>query len=83
MALNSSCWSSHAPLRSEPRPRSRTSPAVPPAAPAQVVDNSSAFRMTEGVPLIIPEVNPQDMAEYKVGNGVAAHLHTCLACAAC
>jgi hypothetical protein len=24
-----------------------------------VVDNSSAFRMTEGVPLVIPEVNPQ------------------------
>ncbi len=25
----------------------------------QVVDNSSAFRMTEGVPLVIPEVNPE------------------------
>jgi aspartate-semialdehyde dehydrogenase len=24
-----------------------------------VVDNSSAFRMTEGVPLVIPEVNPE------------------------
>ncbi len=27
----------------------------------QVVDNSSAFRMTEGVPLIIPEVNADAM----------------------
>jgi aspartate-semialdehyde dehydrogenase len=26
---------------------------------SQVVDNSSAFRMTEGVPLVIPEVNPE------------------------
>ena len=24
-----------------------------------VVDNSSAFRMSEGVPLVIPEVNPE------------------------
>jgi aspartate-semialdehyde dehydrogenase len=27
------------------------------------VDNSSAFRMTEGVPLTIPEVNPQSLGE--------------------
>ena len=32
-----------------------------------VVDNSSAFRMTDGVPLVIPEVNPEAMAEYKIG----------------
>jgi aspartate-semialdehyde dehydrogenase len=32
-----------------------------------VVDNSSAFRMTEGVPLVIPEVNPEAMAGYKLG----------------
>ncbi|EEH59801.1 uncharacterized protein MICPUCDRAFT_31546 [Micromonas pusilla CCMP1545] len=32
-----------------------------------VVDNSSAFRLTEGVPLIIPEVNALSMAEYKLG----------------
>eukprot|EP00210_Caulerpa_lentillifera_P007068 g6761.t1 len=32
-----------------------------------VVDNSSAFRMTDGVPLIIPEVNKEDMASYKIG----------------
>ena len=29
--------------------------------PLQVVDNSSAFRMTEGVPLVIPEVNAHAM----------------------
>lgn len=29
------------------------------AAGCIVVDNSSAFRMTDGVPLVIPEVNPQ------------------------
>eukprot|EP00983_Pelagomonas_calceolata_P089218 1157292-Pelagomonas_calceolata.AAC.4 len=33
----------------------------------QVIDNSSAFRMTEGVPLIIPEVNPHHMAHCKIG----------------
>lgn len=36
---------------------------------SQVVDNSSAFRMTEGVPLVIPEVNPEDMQHIKVGKG--------------
>jgi len=30
------------------------------AAGAVMVDNSSAFRMEEGVPLVVPEVNPQD-----------------------
>ena len=34
-----------------------------------VVDNSSAFRMTEGVPLVIPEVNPEAMAGMKIGSG--------------
>jgi aspartate-semialdehyde dehydrogenase len=28
-------------------------------AGAVVIDNSSAFRMTEGVPLVVPEVNPE------------------------
>lgn len=37
-----------------------------------VVDNSSAFRMTEGVPLVIPEVNPEAMAHIKVGKGKGA-----------
>ena len=29
-----------------------------------VVDNSSAFRMTEGVPLVVPEINPEAVAEH-------------------
>jgi aspartate-semialdehyde dehydrogenase len=32
------------------------------AAGAVVVDNTSAFRMDEKVPLVIPEVNPQDIS---------------------
>jgi len=32
-----------------------------------VVDNSSAFRMTEGVPLVIPEVNPEALDGWKLG----------------
>ena len=38
----------------------------------QVVDNSSAFRMTEGVPLVIPEVNPQAMSHIKLKSGKGA-----------
>jgi aspartate-semialdehyde dehydrogenase len=34
-----------------------------------VVDNSSAFRQTQGVPLVIPEVNPQAMKDVKIGKG--------------
>ncbi len=30
-----------------------------------VIDNSSAFRMTSGVPLVVPEVNPQDIKTHK------------------
>jgi len=33
-------------------------------AGAVVVDNSSAFRMEEGIPLVVPEVNPQDIGLY-------------------
>ncbi|WLR46905.1 aspartate-semialdehyde dehydrogenase [Halobacillus litoralis] len=32
---------------------------------AVVIDNTSAFRMTEGVPLVVPEVNEADMKEHK------------------
>jgi len=32
---------------------------------AVVVDNSSAFRMTPGVPLVVPEVNPEDIRWHK------------------
>jgi len=34
-------------------------------AGAMVVDNSSAFRMDEDVPLVVPEVNPQDAFDHK------------------
>ncbi|MBI2068320.1 MAG: aspartate-semialdehyde dehydrogenase [Deltaproteobacteria bacterium] len=34
-------------------------------AGAVVIDNSSAFRMAEDIPLIVPEVNPQDVGQYK------------------
>ncbi|KAG6757614.1 hypothetical protein POTOM_037934 [Populus tomentosa] len=37
-----------------------------------VVDNSSAFRMEEGIPLVIPEVNPEAMEGIKVGTGKGA-----------
>ena len=30
-----------------------------------VVDNSSAFRMTDGVPLVVPEINPGEVANHR------------------
>lgn len=36
-------------------------------AGAVVVDNSSAFRMTEGVPLCVPEVNPESIEHIEIG----------------
>jgi|TARA_B100000959_G_scaffold287127_1_gene369506 aspartate-semialdehyde dehydrogenase len=38
---------------------------------AIVIDNSSAFRMDSGVPLIIPEINPKDIK--KTRNGIVAN----------
>ncbi|MDP6115594.1 MAG: aspartate-semialdehyde dehydrogenase [Planctomycetota bacterium] len=40
---------------------------APPAikAGAVVVDNTSAFRMDENTPLVVPEVNPEAIAEHK------------------
>jgi aspartate-semialdehyde dehydrogenase len=35
------------------------------AAGAVVVDNSSAYRMDPEIPLVVPEVNPRDIALYK------------------
>ena len=32
---------------------------------AVMVDNSSAFRMEDDVPLVVPEVNPEDVAKHK------------------
>ncbi|BAM02549.1 aspartate-semialdehyde dehydrogenase [Phycisphaera mikurensis] len=34
-----------------------------------VIDNSSAFRMAEGVPLVVPEVNPDAIAQAGIGLG--------------
>ncbi|XP_073036281.1 uncharacterized protein [Primulina eburnea] len=39
---------------------------------AIVVDNSSAFRMDEGIPLVIPEVNPAAMVGIKLKSGKGA-----------
>src|ERR1700712_2748224 len=40
------------------------------AAKAVVVDNTSAFRMKDGVPLVVPEVNPEQIAKH---NGLIAN----------
>ncbi|RJX26896.1 MAG: aspartate-semialdehyde dehydrogenase [Desulfurivibrio sp.] len=42
------------------------------AAGAVVVDNSSAFRMEPDIPLVVPEVNPQDIALYR-NRGIIAN----------
>ncbi len=41
----------------------RFAPAIV-AAGAVFVDNSSAFRMDDGVPLVIPEINPEDASRH-------------------
>ncbi len=40
------------------------------AAGAVVVDNTSAFRLKEGIPLVVPEVNPEQIARH---NGLIAN----------
>lgn len=35
------------------------------ACGAVVIDNSSAFRMDDGVPLVVPEVNPEDLRTHR------------------
>ena len=42
------------------------------ASGAVVVDNSSAFRMEPDIPLVVPEVNPQDIGLYK-NRGIIAN----------
>ena len=37
------------------------------AAGAVVIDNSSAFRMDEGVPLVVPEINPEAAMDHPKG----------------
>ncbi len=41
---------------------SRTWAPIARAAGATVIDNSQAFRLDEGIPLVVPEVNPDDLA---------------------
>ncbi|MBJ95319.1 MAG: aspartate-semialdehyde dehydrogenase [Rickettsiales bacterium] len=43
------------------------------AAGAVVIDNSSAWRMEKGVPLVVPEVNPQAVFEVADGGGIIAN----------
>ena len=63
------CVSTH---KWTPPQHTHTSTRTPHTHPhKQVVDNSSAFRMTDGVPLVIPEVNPEAMAHVKIGGGGA------------
>jgi len=45
--------------------RSKEFAPVATRAGAIVIDNSSAFRMDEDVPLVIPEINPEAVADYK------------------
>jgi aspartate-semialdehyde dehydrogenase len=49
-------------LSSTPASVSRQWSPIAAAAGAVVVDNSSAFRMEPDVPLVVPEVNPDDIA---------------------
>lgn len=45
--------------------RSRTMAPAAVEAGAVVIDNSSAFRMDENVPLVVPEVNPEALQNHK------------------
>ncbi len=40
-------------------------------AGAVVIDNTSHFRMQEDVPLVVPEVNPEDIAKWKITGVIA------------
>jgi aspartate-semialdehyde dehydrogenase len=52
-------------LSSTPAAVSRQFSPIAAQAGAVVVDNSSAFRMDPEVPLVVPEVNPHDVARHK------------------
>lgn len=41
------------------------------AAGCVVIDNTSHFRMDKDVPLVVPEVNPEAIADYKIRNIIA------------
>jgi aspartate-semialdehyde dehydrogenase len=48
-----------------PAGRSARSSRPPPSPPkAVVVDNTSAFRMKDGIPLVVPEVNPEQIHKH-------------------
>jgi len=57
-------------LSSVPGGLSKRFSPVAAAGGAVVVDNSSAFRMDESVPLVVPECNPEDIAK---SNGIIAN----------
>ncbi len=42
-------------------------------AGAVVIDNTSHFRMDPNVPLVVPEVNPEDIAQWKETGGIIAN----------
>ena len=48
---------------------------------ALVIDNSSAFRMVEGIPLVVPEVNPKDIFLNKgiIANPNCSTIQMCVA----
>ena len=48
---------------------SRRFAPVASSADCTVIDNSSAFRMDDGVPLVVPEVNADAVDETKLGHG--------------
>jgi aspartate-semialdehyde dehydrogenase len=52
-------------LSSTPASVSREWSPIAAAAGAVVVDNSSAFRMDQDVPLVVPEVNSHDIAKHR------------------
>jgi aspartate-semialdehyde dehydrogenase len=52
-------------LSSTPAAVSRQWSPIAAAAGAVVVDNSSAFRMEPGVPLVVPEVNPLEIQKHQ------------------
>jgi aspartate-semialdehyde dehydrogenase len=52
-------------LSSTPASVSREFSPIAAKAGAVVVDNSSAFRMDPDVPLVVPEVNPHDVARHR------------------
>ena len=52
-------------LSSTPASISRQWSPIAASAGAVVVDNSSAFRMDPNVPLVVPEVNPHDIANHR------------------